>query len=96
MTAHLAAEVHEVLAVLSIVPHRAGAAVGAQAISAGASILTGLRIALILLILTECPVKTRTATTREGADAVNAGPIIETGALGTFKDVAFTQDSIKA
>lgn len=64
------------LAVLSIVSQGAGAAVVAQAISAGASILTGLRVALILLKLTEFPVKTRTATARKGVDAINASPII--------------------
>lgn len=96
MTAYLAAEVHEVLAVLSIVSHGAGAAVGAQAVSAGASIFTRLRVALILLELTEIPVKTRTATAREAVNAINASPIIQAGALSTFGDVAFTQDPIKA
>lgn len=70
------------LAVLSIVSYGAGAAVLAQAISADASILTGLRVALILLVLTESPVKTRPATTREGVDLINACPIIQTGAGG--------------
>ena len=64
------------LAVLSIVSHGAGAAIRAQAVSAGSSILTGLRIALILLILTEGPVKTKTATAREGVDVINANPIV--------------------
>lgn len=70
------------LAVLSIVSYGAGAAVGAQAISAGASVLAGLRVALIMLILTECPVKPRTTTAREGVDLINASPIIQTGAGG--------------
>lgn len=64
------------LAVLSIVSHRAGAAIGAQAISASPAIFTGLRVALILLELTEFPVKTRTATAREGVDAIIACSII--------------------
>ncbi len=68
------------LAVLSIVSYGAVAAVGAQAISTGASILTGLRVTLILLKLTECPIKTRTATAREGVDIINASPVIQTGA----------------
>lgn len=68
------------LAVLAIVSHRAGATVASQAIGAGASVLTGLRVALILLVLTECPVETRTATAREGVDFVNASSIIQTGA----------------
>lgn len=68
------------LAVMSIVSYRAGATVGAQAISAGASILTGLRVALILLVLTKRPVKPRPATAREGVDVINASAIIQTGA----------------
>lgn len=64
------------LAVLSIVSRRTGAAIGAQAVSAGPTIHTGLRVALILLILAKFPVKTRTATTREGIDVINASPII--------------------
>jgi len=68
------------LAVMSIVSHGAGAAVGAQAIGAGASILTGLRVALVLLVLAERPVETGTATAREGVDVVNASPVVQTGA----------------
>lgn len=68
------------LTVLSIVSCWASAAVGAQAISAGASIFTRLRVAFILLIFTECPVKSRMATARKGVDVINASPIIQTGA----------------
>ena len=70
------------LAVLSTVSHGAGAAIGAQAISACSSILTGLRVALVLLVLTEFPVKTMTATAGEGVDVINASPIIQAGAAG--------------
>lgn len=59
MAADLAAQVYKILAVESIVPHRAGAAVGAQTVSAGASVLTGLGVALVMLIFTESTVKTR-------------------------------------
>lgn len=73
------------LTVLSIVSHRAGAAISSQAISAGPSILTGLRVALILLVLTKCPIKTRTAAAREGVDVIDTGAIIQTGA--TMKEI---------
>lgn len=74
--AHLTAQVHIVLAVSSTVPNRAGAAVCVQAISAGGSIFTRLRITLVLLILTKGPIKTRTATAREGVYVINTCPII--------------------
>lgn len=67
---------------MAIVSHWAGAAVGAQAIGTGASILTGLRVALILLKLAKFPVKTKTATAREGVDVISASPAIQTGAGG--------------
>lgn len=67
---------------MSIVSHGAGAAVGAKAIGTSASVLTGLRVALILLELAKCPVKTETATAREGVDVIDASPIIQTGAGG--------------
>lgn len=70
-------QLHSYLAVLSIVSRRAGTAVGAQAVSAGASILAGLRVTFILLKLTERSVKTRTATARKGVDIINASPIIQ-------------------
>lgn len=96
MTAHLAAQVIIELAVLSIVSHRAGAAVGAQAVGAGASILTGLRFALVLLVLTKRPMKTRATTAGKAVDVINASPVIQTRTLCAFKDVVFTQDSIVA
>lgn len=68
------------LTVLSTVSCRAGAAVRAQAVSADASIFTRLRVTLILLVFTEFPIKSRTATASEGVDIVNASPIIQTGA----------------
>lgn len=70
------------LAVLSIVSHRAGAAIRSQAISAGPSILTGLGVALVLLVLTKRPIKTRTAAARECVDVIDACPIIKTRAGG--------------
>lgn len=78
MTAHLVAQVRIVLAVLSTVSHRAGAAVGVQAISAGASVLTGLRLALVLFLLTKCPIKTRATTAGKAVDVINASPVIQT------------------
>lgn len=63
-----------------MVSHRAGAAIGAQAIGAGPAILTGLRVALILLVLTEHPIKTRTATANEVIDPIYTSPIIQAGA----------------
>lgn len=83
------------LAVLSIVSHGAGAAVGAQAVSAGASIFTRLRVALILLELTEIPVKTRTATAREAVNAINASPIIQAGAGGREEKKVVTNDCLE-
>lgn len=68
------------LTVLSVVSCWASAAVGAQAVRAGASIFTGLRVTLILLVFTEHPVKSRTAMAREGVDAIDASPVIQTGA----------------
>lgn len=78
MTAHLAAQVHIVLAVLSIVSHGTGAVVGAQAVGAGSSVLAGLRVALVLLVLTKRPVKTRAAMAGKAVDVINASPVIET------------------
>lgn len=68
------------LAVGSTVSHGAGAAVSAQPVSAGSSVLTGLGLALVVFILTEFPIKTRTATARKTSDAINARPIVQTGA----------------
>lgn len=67
---------------MSIVSHGAGAAVAAQAIGTSASVLTGLRVALILLELAKCPVKTKRATAREGVDVIDASAVIQTGAGG--------------
>lgn len=64
------------LAVLSIVSHRAGASIRSKAVSAGPSILTRLGVALVLLVLTKRPVKTRTAAAGEGVDVIDACPII--------------------
>lgn len=63
MAADLAAQVYKILAVESIVSHGAGAAVGAQTVSAGASVLTGLGVTLVMFIFTESTVKTRAAAT---------------------------------
>lgn len=68
------------LTVLSNVSCWASAAVGAQAVRAGASIFTGLRVTLILLVFTELPMKSRTATARECVDVIDASPVIQTGA----------------
>lgn len=78
MTVHLTAQVHVVLAVIPIVSHGAGAAVGSQAISAGASVLTGLRVTFVMLKLTECPVKARATAAGKGVDVIDASPIIQT------------------
>lgn len=59
----LAAQVYKILAVESTEPHGAGAAIGPQTISAGASILTGLGVTLVMLIFTESTIKTRATAT---------------------------------
>lgn len=54
--------------------------VGAKAISAGASILTGLGVTLVLFKLTEPPMETGTTPAREVVDVINTCPVIQTGA----------------
>ena len=49
--------------------------------------LAGLRVTLILLILTEGAVEARTTTTREGVDVINTGPVIQTGTRGREKQI---------
>lgn len=63
MTADLAAQVYKILAVESIESHRAGAAICAQTIGAGPSVLTRLGVTLVMFIFTESTIKTRAATT---------------------------------
>lgn len=68
---------HTYLAVLSTVCHGTGAAVGAQTVSASASVLAGLRVALVLLILAEFTVKTRMTTAGKFTDVIDARPVVE-------------------
>lgn len=63
VAADLAAQVYKILAVEPIVSYGAGAAIGAQTISAGPSVLTGLGVTLVMLIFTESTMKTRATAT---------------------------------
>lgn len=63
VTPDLAAQVYKILAVESIEPDRTGAAIRPQPISAGPSVLTGLGVALVMLIFTESTVKARATAT---------------------------------
>lgn len=73
------------LAVVSSIFSRTVATIGAQAIHAGSSVFTRLRVTFILLELTKDPMKTRTATARKGVDVVDTSPIIKAGAIETNK-----------
>lgn len=92
----MTAQVNKIQAVESIESHRAGAAICAQTISAGSSILTRLRVTLIMLIFTESAIKTRATATGEGIDVIYTSPIVQTGSVSAFQDVMFTQNSIKS
>lgn len=70
------------LAVLPIVAHGTGASVGAQAVGAGAAVLTRLGVAFVLLILAECAVEAGTAATRKGVDVIDACAVIQAGTAG--------------
>lgn len=63
---------------MPIVSHGTGAAVGTQAVSAGSSVLTGLRVTFVLFKLTECPIKTRATATGKGVNVIDASPVIQT------------------
>lgn len=63
LTTDLTAEVFKILAVKSIESHRAGAAIGAQTISAGAPVLTGLGVTFVMFIFTESTIETRATAT---------------------------------
>lgn len=63
VAADLAAQVYKILAVQPTVSYGAGAAIGAQTISAGPAVLTGLGVTLVMLVFAESTVKTRATAT---------------------------------
>lgn len=61
---------------------RTGAFVGAVAVLAGASILTGSGVALVDVVLTVAPSEAWWAQTGEGVDPVHTGAAVEARAVG--------------
>lgn len=58
---------------------RAGAAVGAHVVGAGAAVLAGLALALIDLLLAVEAAEARPAATRVGVDPLHTGAIVQAG-----------------
>lgn len=67
-----------------------------QAIYAGATIFTGLRVTLVQLKLAKLTQKTTSTAAVETINSVHTRSVVETGGVGAIWDIAFTVDPIKS
>lgn len=67
-----------------------------QAVYAGASIFTGLRVTLVQLKLAKLTRKTMSTAAEETINSIHTRSIVETRRVSAIWDVTFTVDAIKA